>query len=99
MNQHVSVIDEPAEFFYARLRPNYRQWIASLIPAILLGYGILLWPLLYAKSFTADEFTQTAVAAPERSILNVAFFPVLGAIAIVLLLAERARWPRDASLG
>jgi exopolysaccharide production protein ExoQ len=79
--------------------PGYRQAIAAVVPALYLAYAVLIWPLLYAKQYTADEFTQGATSAPTSSILSTLVFPALCGLAVLLFLSERSRlgavrrWP------
>lgn len=80
--------------FYTYLRPSYRQVLAALVPALLLAYAVLIWPLLFSRGYTADEFTQGPVTMPERSPLTSLVFPAVAALAVAVLLAERAKWPR-----
>lgn len=73
-------------------RHSYRQRLASLIPAALLAYILILLPLFFSPS--APEVPGVV---DEDIFANRVFFPLLAATSLALLLAEwrRIRWRRS----
>ncbi|MBU1174399.1 MAG: O-antigen ligase family protein [Alphaproteobacteria bacterium] len=82
-----------ARFGLLQTAPNYRQAIASLIPAMYLAYSVLIWPLLYARQYIAEEFDQAGAIVPAGPNLSILAFPALFGLAALLFLAERSRLP------
>ena len=74
---------------------GYRTRVAVLLPAVALAYFMLIWPLIYARQYVpADLATGAVVATAPAPILNRLVFPVLAALAMVLMVAERRRLGR-----
>ncbi len=70
---------------------NYRQRLAALLPAMLMAYLVLIWPLIYARGIVPADLA-TGPLPPEHSfVLNRLFFPALAGVSVLLLIAERHR--------
>jgi O-antigen ligase len=75
-------------------RPAPRLRLATLMPAILLGYFVLLWPLVYARGAVTADLTAGPMPEAQPYLLNRVFFPAMAVTAILLLVAERRRLAR-----
>jgi O-antigen ligase len=70
---------------------DYRRRIAIAIPAIMVAYGLLIWPLLYAKQFVSADVSATLGPVIVETPLNKFYYPALFILTAVIFLAER-RW-------
>jgi len=73
---------------------GYRHRVVVLLPAVALAYFMLIWPLIYARQYIPADLATGAVVAPAAPILNRLVFPVLAALAMALMVAERRRLGR-----
>lgn len=69
---------------------GYRRFLASLLPALLLAYVMLLFPAIYAKGMLSIGPSDD-VPPPQDFVLNRLVFPGLFVLSTAVFFAE---WPR-----
>ena len=80
-----------------RVRWNYRRALATLLPALILSYVTIFWPLIYFSNAPSPDISNALSMAPKPDFaLNKLFFPLLFLIGVGIYAAERPRWSREA---
>ncbi len=74
-----------------RRHRNYRTRLALALPALLVGYLLILWPLVYGRYAVTADLVTGPMPEAEPQLLNRLVLPTLAAVAVVLLVAERHR--------
>lgn len=73
---------------------GYRLRLLRLLPALLVVYVVLVWPLLYARGTVTADLVTGPMPETQSYLLNRLVFPMLAALAMVLSVAERHRLGR-----
>jgi hypothetical protein len=70
---------------------GWRTRAATALPAVLVGYLLILWPLVYGHGTITADLATGPMPEASPQLLNRLVFPAAAAVAVVLLVAERHR--------